>query len=109
MAGKILDTRVVLMELSDVKVAPLLTDPTEGETTYGAFVDLAGVLSLQVSPEMVSKTLYGDSTVMDNYARTTSINFTVPNSVISYSGLKCILGGNVSTEGTDGLKKLLIA
>ena len=57
MAGKILDTRVVLMELSDVKVAPLLTDPTDGETTYGAFVDLAGVLSLQVSPEMVSKTL----------------------------------------------------
>ena len=57
MAGKILDTRVVLMELSDVKVAPLLTDPTEGEATYGAFVDLAGVLSLQVSPEMSSKTL----------------------------------------------------
>ena len=106
MAGKILDTRVVLMELSDVKVAPLLTDPTEGETTYGAFVDLAGVLSLQVSPEMVSKTLYGDSTVMDNYARTTSINFTVTNSVISYSGLKCILGGNVSTEGTDGTEKV---
>ena len=106
MAGKILDTRVVLMELSDVKVAPLLTDPTEGETTYGAFVDLAGVLSLQVSPEMVSKTLYGDSTVMDNYARTTSINFTVTNSVISYSGLKCILGGNVSTEGSDGTEKV---
>lgn len=106
MAGKILDTRVVLMELSDVKVAPLLTDPTGGETTYGAFVDLAGVLSLQVSPEMVSKTLYGDSTVMDNYARTTSINFTVTNSVISYSGLKCILGGNVSTEGSDGTEKV---
>ena len=106
MAGKILDTRVVLMELSDVKVAPLLTDPTEGETTYGAFVDLAGVLSLQVSPEMVSKTLYGDSTVMDNYARITSINFTVTNSVVSYSGLKCILGGTVSTEGSDGTEKV---
>ena len=106
MAGKILDTRVVLMELSDVKVAPLLTDPTEGEATYGAFVDLAGVLSLQVSPEMSSKTLYGDSTVMDNYARITSINFTVTNSVVSYSGLKCILGGNVSTEGSDGTEKV---
>lgn len=106
MAGKILDTRVVLMELSDVKVAPLLTDPTEGETTYGDFVDLAGVLSLQVSPEMVSKTLYGDSTVMDNYARTTSINFTVTNSVISYSGLQCILGGKVTTDGTEATEKV---
>lgn len=106
MAGKILDTRVVLMELSDVKVAPLLADPTGGATTYGTFVDLAGVLSLQVSPEMVSKTLYGDSTVMDNYARTTSINFTVTNSVISYSGLECILGGNVSTEGLDDTEKV---
>ena len=106
MAGKILDTRVVLMELSDVKVAPLLTDPTGDTTTYGDFVDLAGSLSLQVSPEIVSKTLYGDSTVMDNYARTTSINFTVTNSVISYSGLEVILGGNVSTTGSDTTEKV---
>ena len=48
------DTRVVLMELADVKVAPLLTDPADGETTYGEFVDLAGALSLQISPEMVT-------------------------------------------------------
>ena len=71
------DTRVVLMELADVKVAPLLTDPADGEATYGAFVDLACALSLQISPEMVTKTLYGDSTIMDNYSRTTSINITV--------------------------------
>ena len=93
------DTRVVLMELADVKVAPLLTDPADGEATYGDFVDLAGALSLQISPEMVTKTLYGDSTIMDNYSRTTSINITVTNSVISLSGLEVIIGGKVTKSG----------
>ena len=30
----------------------------------------------------------------------------VTNSVISYSGLKCILGGNVSTDGTEATEKV---
>ena len=95
------DTRVVLMELADVKVAPLLTDPADGEATYGEFVDLAGALSLQISPEMVTKTLYGDSTIMDNYSRTTSIN-----SVISLSGLEVIIGGKVTKSGDNLTEKV---
>lgn len=100
------DTRVVLMELSDVQVAPLLTDPADAEPTYGEYVDLAGALSLQISPEMVTKTLYGDSTIMDNYSRTTSINFTVTNSVISLSGLEVIIGGTVTKTGTNLTEKV---
>lgn len=100
------DTRVVLMELSDVQVAPLLTDPADEEPTYGEFVDLSGALSLQVSPEMVTKTLYGDSTIMDNYSRTTSINFTATNSVISLSGLEVIIGGKVTKTGTGLTEKV---
>lgn len=100
------DTKVVLMELEDVKVAPLISDPDDAEPEYGAYVDLAGILSLQVSPEMVTKTLYGDSTIMDTYSRTTSINFTVTNSVISYSGLEVVVGGKVSKTGTGAAEKV---
>lgn len=94
------DTRVVLMELQDVKVAPLMSDPSDAEPTYGDWVDLAGILNLQVSPEMVTKTLYGDSTIMDTYSRTTGINFTVTNSVISFSGLEVLIGGKVTRTGS---------
>lgn len=100
------DTRVVLMELSDVKVAPLLTDPADGDPTYGEFVDLAGILSLQISPEMVTKTLNGDSTVMDTYSRTTSISFTVTNSVISFSGLEVVVGGTIAKTGEGEEEKV---
>lgn len=88
MAEKIDDTSVVLMELRDVKVAELLTDPGDAAPTYGEWVDLAGILTLQVSPEMVTKNLMGDSITMDTYSRTTGINFTVTNSVLSFSDLK---------------------
>lgn len=101
MAKKIDDTSVVLMELRDVKVAELLTDPGDAEPTYGEWVDLAGALTLQVSPEMVTKNLMGDSITMDTYSRTTGINFTATNSVLSFSGLKVVLGGKVTTAGSE--------
>lgn len=100
------DTRVVLMELSDVKVAPLLTDPADAEPTYGDFVDLAGILSLQISPEMVTKNLMGDSTIMDTYSRITSVNFTVTNSVLSFGGLEVMLGGKITKTGEGDAEKV---
>lgn len=99
-------SRVVLMELRDVKVAPLLTDPASGTATYGEFVDLTGALSLKVSPKMESKTLYGDSTIMDTYSRTTSVDFTASNSVVSFEGLKVLMGGNVAKSGESGNEKI---
>ena len=106
MATSIDDTSVVLMELQDVKVAKLLTDPSTAEPTYGEWIDLAGILTLQISPEMVTKNLQGDSIVMDTYSRTTGINFTVTNSVLSFSGLEVILGGQVTRSGTDLTEKV---
>ncbi len=103
------DTKVVLMELRDVKVFPLLTDPSDGVATYGAPVDLTGALTLQVSPQMETKSLYGDSVVMDTYSRITSINFTATNSVVSFSGLKVIMGGTVNKTGTDGTEAVTYA
>ena len=100
------DTRVVLMELSDVKVAPLLTDPADADPTYGEYVDLAGVLSLQISPEMVTKDLMGDSTIMDTYSRITSVNFTVTNSVLSFGGLQVMLGGTIEKQGSGDAEKV---
>ena len=106
MAASIDDTKVVLMELQDVKVAKLLTDPSTAEPTYGEWVDLAGILTLQISPEMETKNLQGDSIIMDTYSRITGINFTVTNSVLSFSGLEVIMGGKVTRSGTDLTEKV---
>ena len=94
-------TALRLMELKDVKVSRMISDSADAEPTYDNPVDLAGALSFQVSPELENKILYGDSTIMDSYSRTTSINFTVTNSVVSLSGLEVIMGGQITRAGAD--------
>lgn len=94
-------TALRLMELKDVKVSRMVSDSADAEPTYDNPVDLAGALSFQVSPELENKILYGDSTIMDSYSRTTSINFTVTNSVVSLSGLEVIMGGKITRAGAD--------
>lgn len=90
-----------LMELKDIKVARLISEDADQEPVYGDLVDLAGAVSFQVSPEMETKNLNGDSIIMDTYSRTTSVGFTVNNAVVSLPGLEVILGGKVTTKGTD--------
>lgn len=92
-------TALRLMELKDIKVSRMISDSVDAEPVYDNPVDLAGALSFQVSPELENKTLYGDSTIMDSYSRTTSINFTVTNSVVSLAGLEVIMGGQILTTG----------
>lgn len=94
-------TALRLMELKDVKVSRMISDSADAEPIYDTPVDLAGALSFQVSPELENKILYGDSTIMDSYSRTTSINFTVTNSVVSLSGLEVIMGGQITRTGAD--------
>jgi hypothetical protein len=67
---------------------------------------LAGILSLQISPEMVTKNLMGDSTIMDTYSRITSVNFTVTNSVLSFGGLEVMLGGKITKTGDGDAEKV---
>lgn len=100
-------TALRLMELKDVKVSRMISDPADAEPTYDNPVDLAGALSFQVSPELENKILYGDSTIMDSYSRTTSINFTVTNSVVSLSGLEVIMGGQITRAGADGVETVI--
>lgn len=96
-----------LMELKDVKVSRMISDSADGEPVYDTPIDLAGILSLQISPELDSKELYGDSQLMDSYARTTSLSVTVTNAVVSLSGLEVILGGKISSEGAGEEEKVL--
>ena len=55
-----------LIELSDIKIAKMLTDDGTA-TTYGTLVDMPGAMKITLSPKADSKQLRGDSVLVDVY------------------------------------------
>ena len=92
--------KVKLMELTDVKIAPIKSDGS-----YGTLVDLAGALKLQIAPKTETKKLYGDSQLNDLYQKTTEIEVSGECTFLSLDALKIIVGGNITTSGTTPNQK----
>lgn len=95
-------TKVLL--LKDCKVSPLTAD-SEGSPTYGAPVDVPGIQSLGITPEMESKELEGDGDIIDIYSRVRKINWTWNNGKIPLDALKVLLGGTVEASGVTPTQK----
>ncbi|MCL5291277.1 MAG: phage tail protein [Actinobacteria bacterium] len=89
-----------LLELTDAKIAPLLTDPAGGSATYGALVDVPGILKIGLKPEVVKKVLNGDNQILDVWSKVTSIKLTVEHSKLSLDVLAIFMGGTAATAGT---------
>lgn len=56
---------------------------------------------MQIQPEQETKQLFGDSTIMDSYSKTTNITLSVTNSVLSLEGFKVLVGGDITKTGSD--------
>lgn len=101
-------TAVKLMELTDAKVAKMLTDVSSAPT-YDSLVDLSGALKLTISPKSEMKKLYGDSELKDIYSRVTEIEIDGECTVLSLDALKIMLGGTVTASGTTPNQKQTFA
>ena len=99
----VMTKEVRLMELRKVTVYPLISD-VDGEAAadYGEGVQVPGILSLQVTPQIETKTLYGDSMVKDVYSRVVGAEIQIENSLMSVEALAVIQGGKVTTTGAEG-------
>lgn len=104
MAVDSMTKEIRLMELRKVTVSPLTSDVagSEGAPVYGEAVQVPGILSLQITPQIETKTLYGDSVVKDVYSRVTSAEIQLENSLMSVEALAVMQGGKVTKDGEPG-------
>lgn len=98
-------TQTKVLELKDAKVFPLTADPAGGTPTYGAAVDIPGILKLDVSPNMVSKELQGDSVLLDIYSKVESVDIGIDNAILPLDVLALLMGGAVTASGTTPNQK----
>lgn len=89
-----------LLELKDVKIAPLTTDPEGGSATYGTSVDIPGIVKLGIKPDVVKKELEGDNRLLDIWTKVKSIKVDFEHAKLSLDALKIMLGGTVTAAGT---------
>jgi len=89
-----------LLELKDVKIAPLTDDPEGGSATYGTSVDIPGIVKLGIKPTVEKKELQGDNRVMDIWTKIKTIEISFEHVKLSLDALKIMLGGTVTAAGT---------
>lgn len=94
MATKIFGARGI----SDCKIMPLVSDDSSG-AEYGGLIDLPGMKSLSLEPEMITDELTGDDIVLDRYSKARAYNVSIEEAKISLDAYAAIMGASVETGG----------
>lgn len=93
-------TRIVrILELQDARISPMTAD-TGGAPTYGASIDLPGIVKIELTPVMDNKELFGDNTLLDIWSRVTKVEIDVECAELSLDAIRTIMGGVVTLTGT---------
>lgn len=93
-------TRIVrILELQDARISPMTAD-TGGAPTYGASVDLPGIVKIKLTPVMESKELFGDNALLDVWSKVTKVEAEIECAELSLDAMRIIMGGTVSLTGT---------
>lgn len=97
-----------LYSTEDCKVAALLTDTPGGSFTYDTQIDVPGIRSATMTPQIESKSLRGDNRELDADSTLVAIEISAEHAQISYPALAVLLGGtwdgsNYTRKGDDPL------
>jgi hypothetical protein len=90
----------VVFDVNDCKVYPLLTDVAAASPTYGAGVDVPGIASVTVNPNIVSAELKGDARVIAVRGRTDRLSFSGTYGRLSGDVMGVIMGTTTTDTGT---------
>lgn len=89
-----------LFNIDACKISPLTSDPSGGTPVYGASVFVPGIRDLNITPDVLSKELYGDARVLSRKNKVRAINATVGNARLNTDAMAIMLGGTVTDTGT---------
>ena len=99
-----LPTASKILLLQDCKISKMTADSDTGPT-YETALDIPGIQTLELTPEMETKVLDGDDSILDIFSRVRLINFTWNAGKIPLDVLGILLGGSVSQSGTTPNQK----
>lgn len=89
----------VVYGVTDFKVAKLLTDPSSGSPTYGASVDVPGIDSVSLDPNLITAELKGDGKVIAKKGSIDKFGFSSTYGKLSLDALAAFVGGTVTDAG----------
>ena len=97
-----------ILGINDLRLCRIVQDDSAGfklkKVSGGSardVIDLPGVQTLSLTPTFVEKELRGDEVVLDKYTKLDSINWSFTNAIMSLDALSALLGGAVSTSGSN--------
>jgi hypothetical protein len=88
-----------LFNIDKCMIYPMLTDIAGAAPTYGTGVSVPGIRDLNITPDILSKELYGDAQVLANKTRVRSIKATATHARLNLDALAIFLGGAVTDSG----------
>lgn len=88
----------VILGVDDAKISPISVDDASA-LTYDAAIDVPGITSIKLTPNFVEKELRGDETILDQYSKLESIDWSFENSIMSLDVLAILIGGTVTANG----------
>jgi hypothetical protein len=89
-----------LYSVEDGKIAALTADPSGGSATYGSLIDVPGIKTVGIKPEISNVSLTGDNVELESDSALKAIVMTVANAKMSLDALGVMLGGTTTDSGT---------
>lgn len=88
----------VILGVDDAKISAIAVDDSSA-LTYDAAIDVPGITSIKLIPNFVEKELRGDESILDQYSKLESIDWSFENSIMSLDVLAILIGGTVTANG----------
>lgn len=88
----------VILGVDDAKISAIAVDDSSA-LNYDAAIDVPGITSIKLTPNFVEKELRGDETILDQYSKLESIDWSFENSIMSLDVLAILIGGTVTANG----------
>lgn len=89
-----------LFGTEDCKLQELLTDVAGETATYGTLLDVPGIKSVTMTPQLESKQLRGDNRELDNDTTLVAVEVVAAHAKLSFPVAAIVLGGAI--DGTTG-------
>ncbi len=89
-----------IFSIDNAAITPLLTDPIGGTATYGTKIDVPGIRSATLDPEILAKELFGDNAIQGRAAKARQIMSKVEAARLNLDILALLMGGAVTEAGT---------
>jgi hypothetical protein len=95
----------VLYDVNDFKVTPLLTDSVTSPTYGATLVDVPGIASVSMEPNINTNELKGDAKVIAKKGNIDKANFSATYGRLALDALAVFLGGTVTDATTPASAK----